>query len=76
MIAYGELKSYKGKALVSGDKGIELKLHIIANDINANDIHALLHKPLKITIECLDETATKDQRNPQDTKCEDLSIMG
>ena len=71
MIAYGELKSYKGKALVSGDKGIELKLHIIANDINANDIHVLLHKPLKITIECLDES-TEHNRQEQDQGRSDL----
>ncbi len=64
MILYGELKQFKSKALVSGDKGIELKIYIIANNINTNGLQDLLLKPLKVE---LAEDAQNNNNSSQDT---------
>jgi hypothetical protein len=60
MRAIGELKSFQAKALVSGDKSIELKVYLVANDnqVDIAELHDLLHKPLTIELkEIKDEVA-------------------
>lgn len=47
----GELKSFKSKALVSGDKGIELKIYVNANTgVDTNKLHEFLLEPIEVEI--------------------------
>lgn len=87
MKAYGELRSYKAKALVSGDKSIEVKIYIIANNFNkidVNELQALLHEPLEVELnksdkplieiitEAIGHEATTDSNATQDPGRENL----
>jgi hypothetical protein len=76
MILYGELKFFKSKALVSGDKSIELKIYAIANSgVDTNELQNLLLEPLQIELKRYEITG-KDMGQTQDKGLPDLSIMG
>jgi hypothetical protein len=50
----GELKSFKAKGLVSGDKGIELKIYaVLDKSVDVNELHAFLLEPIEVEVSLL-----------------------
>lgn len=65
MKLHGELKSFKAKGLVSGDKGLEIKIYaLLSDDVDVNNLRALLLKPLEIDLNEIAGTVRKAE-NPQ-----------
>jgi len=47
----GELKSFKAKGLVSGDRGLEIKLYVSLDEsVDVNELRSFLLEPIEVEI--------------------------